>query len=79
MRFYAERDTNPERWYPTPRRRQSIDAFDDIPPAMRDNVNRERPFGGKRGGKPALDRAEIRDIVAFLRTLEDGYQRVKAL
>ena len=72
VRFYAERDTNPGRWYPR-RADGSIDAYDDIPPAMRGNVNREPPFGGKPGGRPALDRSEIRDIVAFLRTLEDGY------
>ncbi|HLX25281.1 MAG TPA: cytochrome c peroxidase [Usitatibacter sp.] len=72
VRFYAERDTNPARWYPR-RADGTVDTFDDIPPSMRDNVNRERPFGGKPGGKPALDRSEIRDIVAFLRTLEDGY------
>jgi cytochrome c peroxidase len=73
VRFYAERDTNPARWYPR-KADGSIEVFDDIPPAMRDNVNREPPFGGKPGDKPTLDRAEIRDILAFLRTLEDGYR-----
>jgi cytochrome c peroxidase len=72
VRFYAERDTNPARWYPR-RADGTVDVFDDIPSSMRDNVNRERPFGGKPGGKPALSGAEIRDLVAFLRTLEDGY------
>ncbi|HEY2630316.1 MAG TPA: cytochrome c peroxidase [Usitatibacter sp.] len=72
VRFYAERDTNPARWYPR-RSDGRTEAFDDIPAAMRNNVNREPPFGGKPGGKASLDRAEIRDIVAFLRTLEDGY------
>ena len=72
VRFYAERDTDPARWYPR-RADGAVEAFDDIPPAMRDNVSREPPFGGKPGGKPALDRSEIRDIVAFLRTLDDGY------
>ncbi|HTS85765.1 MAG TPA: cytochrome c peroxidase [Usitatibacter sp.] len=72
VRFYAERDTNPARWYPR-RADGSIDSYDDIPPAMRGNVNREPPFGGKPGSRPRLDRSEIRDVVAFLRTLEDGY------
>ena len=72
VRFYAERDTDPARWYPR-RADGSVDAFDDIPSAMRGNVNREPPFGGKPGSRPALDRSEIRDIVAFLRTLDDGY------
>jgi cytochrome c peroxidase len=36
-------------------------------------VNTDAPFGGKRGDKPALNAAEIRDVVAFLRTLSDGF------
>lgn len=72
VRFYAERDTDPARWYPRGHDGRVV-VFDDLPPAMRDNVNREPPFGGKPGGKPALTRPEIRDVVAFLRTLEDGY------
>ena len=71
VRFYAERDTSPRRWYPV--RGSRIDIFDDLPPALRGNVHRDKPFGGPIGGKPALTPAEIRDIVAFLRTLDDGY------
>jgi cytochrome c peroxidase len=52
--------------------------FDDLPPELRGNVNREAPFGGISGGKPALDRGEIRDVVAFLRTLDDGYSIAKS-
>ena len=37
-------------------------------------VNREPPFDRKPGDKPALDDAEIRDVVTFLRTLTDGYR-----
>ena len=33
----------------------------------------EPPFDRKPGGKPALSDAEIADIVAFLRTLTDGF------
>jgi cytochrome c peroxidase len=70
VRFYAERDINPARWYPRGRDGR-IDAFDDLPPEYRDNVNRDPPFGGTPGGKPRLSRGEIRDIVAFLQTLND--------
>lgn len=70
LRFYAERDTNPERWYPEVGGR--VDSFDDLPPAYRANVNREPPFGGPRGSAPALDAAAIRDIIAFLKTLTDA-------
>ena len=72
VRFYAERDTNPRRWYPA--RGSRIETFDDLPPALRANVHREAPFGGTPGGKAALTPAEIRDIVSFLRTLDDGYR-----
>ncbi len=61
--FYARRDTQPSR------RR-----FDDLPKAYRANVDRQPPFGQKPGGRPALTEAEIRDVVAFLRTLTDGYK-----
>ncbi len=70
LAFYAERDTNPGKWYA--KRGGHVDAFDDLPPAYRANVNREPPFGGKPGGTPALDKSEIRDVIAFLKTLTDG-------
>jgi len=63
--FYAGRDTDPGRFY-------AGGALDDLPPAYQKNVNREPPFGGKRGGAPALTRAEIGEIVAFLKTLTDA-------
>jgi len=72
VRFYAERDTHPERWYPT--RGRSVRVFDDLPARYRANVNDEPPFGGRRGAKPALDTHEVADIVAFLKTLDDGYR-----
>ena len=71
VRFYVERDTRPERWYP--RRGRSVVAYDDLPARFRTNVNREPPFGGKPGDRPALDEREIADLVAFLKTLTDGY------
>jgi cytochrome c peroxidase len=41
------------------------------------NVNTDAPFGGKPGDRPALSPSEIDDIVAFLRTLTDGYSPPK--
>jgi cytochrome c peroxidase len=70
LEFYAERDTNPAKWYAKAGRQ--VDAFDDLPPAYRENVNREPPFGGKPGLAPALGKREIRDIIAFLKTLTDA-------
>lgn len=72
MRFYAQRDTNPGKWYPRGADGQ-IDKFNDLPPKYRGNVNMEPPFGGKPGDKPMLSEADIRDIIAFLGTLTDGY------
>jgi cytochrome c peroxidase len=70
--FYVERDNKPGRWYPTVG--GQVDSYDDLPSAHRGNVNREPPFGGKPGATAALDRREIRDLVAFLRTLTDSDQ-----
>jgi cytochrome c peroxidase len=73
LRFYASRDTDPGRWYPR-RADGSVEQFDDLPPQYRGNVNREPPFGGKPGGKPALSEQDIRDLLVFLGTLSDGYE-----
>jgi cytochrome c peroxidase len=67
VRFYATRDTAPKNWYKGRK-------FDDQPEGMDGNVNMEAPFGGKVGGKPLLNEGDIADIVAFLKTLDDGYQ-----
>jgi cytochrome c peroxidase len=68
VRFYAERDSKPARWYPM--RGGSIEKFDDLPANLRANVHGDAPFGAD---KPQMKQADIRDIVAFLRTLDDGY------
>jgi cytochrome c peroxidase len=70
MAFYVQRDTSPAKWYPKVRGR--VEAFDDLPAEYRKNVTHERPFGGKAGGPAALSQAEIRDVIAFLRTLTDA-------
>jgi cytochrome c peroxidase len=76
LKFYAERDTNPERWYPR-NQAGSVRKFDDLPPAYRANVNVEPPFDRHVGEKPALSDEEIDDMIAFLQTLNDGYRREK--
>jgi cytochrome c peroxidase len=73
VRFYAERDTQPRKWY----RRQANGRpvkFDDLPPQYRSNVDTAAPFGGHAGDAPAMSEADIKDIVAFLTTLTDGYR-----
>ncbi len=73
MEFYVQRDTNPEKWYPR-NRDGSIRKFDDLLPAHFPNVNVEAPFDRLPGDKPALSDAEIKDVIAFLKTLTDGYK-----
>lgn len=72
VRFYAERDTQPEKWYP-----KSADGavrkFDDLPAKYRGNIDTEPPFDKHAGDAPPLAPADIKDIVAFLRALTDGY------
>jgi cytochrome c peroxidase len=74
IRFYVRRDTHPQEWYPT-----GVDGlvqkFDDLPPQYVGNVNvSEAPYNRGPGDVPALDAAEIADLVAFLDTLTDGFQ-----
>jgi cytochrome c peroxidase len=70
MAFYVERDTSPAKWYPKVAGR--VEMFDDLPAKYRKNVTHDRPFGGAPGTKPALSKAEIRDVIAFLKTLTDA-------
>ena len=71
--FYVRRDTNPEEWYSSDGSGAPI-AYDDLPEDARANVNMsEGPYNRAPGDRPALDAAEIADLVGFLRTLTDGY------
>jgi cytochrome c peroxidase len=77
VRFYAERDTAPEKWYPRGATGARV-KFDDLPVKYRGNVDEEPPFGGHPGEPPRLSDADVRDIVAFLNALSDGYQAAAA-
>ena len=66
--FYATRDTSPEKWYPKGPD-GVVRKFDDLPATYTGNVNTEMPFGEKR----VLFDADVDDLVAFLRTLTDGF------
>jgi cytochrome c peroxidase len=71
--FYASRDSDPGRWYPK-NADGTVKQYDDLPKAYWPNLNQDPPFGRKPGDRPALDDAEIDDIVAFLGTLTDADQ-----
>ena len=71
--FYVRRDTNPEEWYPVGA--TGVQKFNDLPPNLHVNVNTtETPYNRRLGDAPALTPAEIEDVVAFLGTLDDGYE-----
>lgn len=74
MDFYNLRNTNPEKIYP-------LDAagkprkYDDLPEKYHANVDvADAPFDRKLGDKPAMTDDEIKDIIAFMNTLTDGYK-----
>jgi len=72
--FYVQRDTQPEKWYPR-KADGTVDKFDDLPARYRANVNTtEVPYNRRPGDAPALSDAEVDDVVAFLKTLSDGYR-----
>jgi cytochrome c peroxidase len=74
LRFYVERDTNPEKWYPR-RPDGTVEKFDDVPQRYRANIDViDAPLDRKAGEQPALNAAEIDDTIAFLDTLTDGYK-----
>lgn len=73
LRFYVRRDTNPEHWYPSDRTGNVV-KFDDLPAPYRANVDRiDPPLTGKRGGTPIWNDHDIDDVIAYLKTLNDGY------
>ncbi len=66
--FYVTRDITPARWY------ANGHSYDDLPKQYQANLNRDPPFAGQHpGAKPRLDKQEIDDVVAFLKTLTDGF------
>ena len=73
VRFYAERDTQPQKWYPRGPGGTTM-KFDDLPAPYRDNLDTQPPFDREPGAPPALGEADVKDIVAFLNTLTDGYE-----
>jgi cytochrome c peroxidase len=72
LHFYAERDTDPAKWYPRVNGRPVV--FDDLPAKYRSNIDHvDVPFTLKKGEPSLFNDAEIADLAAFLKTLDDGY------
>jgi cytochrome c peroxidase len=79
VRFYVERETRPQKWYPR-RADGTVAIYDDLPAAHRANVDvKDAPFNRRRGEEAALSEQEIKDVVAFLKTLTDNYSVPKAV
>lgn len=71
--FYDFRDTEPWRVYERGPDGK-VEKFNDIPPQYRANIDvTDPPFDRKLGDKPAMTSQNERDIIAFLKTLTDGY------
>ncbi|WP_077036650.1 cytochrome c peroxidase [Pelomonas sp. KK5] len=76
VRFYATRDTNPERWYPTVKGK--VQKFNDLPKKYHGNIDAQMPLDGRAAGsQPPMSEQDIQDLLAFLNTLTDGYQPPK--
>ncbi|MTV12523.1 MULTISPECIES: cytochrome c peroxidase [Bradyrhizobium] len=72
--FYNFRDTNPEKVFP-----RDVDGtvrkYDDLPERYHGNVDvSDPPFERHLGDVPAMTAQDEADIIAFLKTLTDGYQ-----
>jgi cytochrome c peroxidase len=75
--FYNFRDTNPEKIYPRAAD-GTVQKFNDIPVQYQANVDvSDPPFNRHLGETPAMTAQDEADIIAFLKTLNDGYKPVK--
>jgi cytochrome c peroxidase len=74
MDFYNFRDTNPEKVYPAAADGQ-VQKYNDIPAQYHANIDvTDPPFNRHLGEKPAMTDQDVADIIAFLKTLNDGYK-----
>jgi cytochrome c peroxidase len=74
MDFYNFRDTNPEKVYPLGTDGK-VQKYNDIPMQYHTNVDvSDPPFDRHPGETPAMTDHDEADIIAFLKTLTDGYK-----
>jgi cytochrome c peroxidase len=74
MDFYNFRDTNPEKVYPLGADGKA-DKYNDIPAKYHANVDvTDPPFNRHPGETPVMTEQDEADIIAFLKTLTDGYK-----
>lgn len=74
MNFYNFRDINPEKVFPRAAD-GTVQKYDDLPQKFHANVDvADPPFDRHLGDKPAMTDQDMADIIAFLKTLTDGYK-----
>ena len=72
--FYDFRDTNPEKVFPRSAD-GTVQKHDDLPQKYHANVDvSDPPFDRRLGETPPMTAQDEADIIAFLKTLTDGYQ-----
>ncbi|WP_322628517.1 cytochrome-c peroxidase [Halothiobacillus sp.] len=77
LNFYDFRDTEPAKIYPRGTDGR-IEQFNDLPVTDRRNVDTvDAPFNRHLGEKPVLTTEDKADLIAFLKTLTDGYQAAR--
>ena len=77
MDFYNFRETNPEKVYPLGADGRA-QKYNDIPVQYQANVDvSDPPFDRHPGEIPAMTDQDEADIIAFLKTLTDGYKPVE--
>ena len=76
--FYNLRAVAPEKVYPR-NAHGTAALYDDLPAAYRANLDTtDAPFDRHVGDSPPLTEQDIRDIITFLHTLDDGYTATEA-
>ena len=74
MDFYNLRDTDPGAIYPAGSNGK-VEKFNDVPPKYQANVDTvDPPLDRTLADKPANTPQDLLDIIAFLKTLTDGYR-----
>ena len=72
--FYNFRDTNPEKVFPRAAD-GAVQKYNDLPAKYHANVDvSDPPFDRHAGDVPAMTAQDEADIIAFLKSLTDGYQ-----
>jgi len=75
--FYDFSTTRPDKIYPRGPNGQ-VAIFNDLPARYQSNIDRtDPPFDRTVGQTPALTPAEEQDIIAYLKTLTDGYTKLE--